>query len=178
MGWPRVHSFITRYGASVLSKGLCSARDEKMNGTSLCHHFQVKTRPYVHEKQCSNGTKYAQFGLILENWSSVTLRALYNLLPCTLLLWEEADTVCRSTSNGFCNFVLNSLTSVGLYFLLLKLRGWINSTMLRFLLVLNFYNVVMFASIKERKKISLIHSGDLLSATYVPGTGLDHAYTN
>lgn len=86
MGWPRVHSFITCYGAPILSKGLCCAMEEKMNGTSLYHHFQVKTRPHVHEKQCSNGTKYAKFGLIVENWSSVTLRALCNLLLCTLLL--------------------------------------------------------------------------------------------
>lgn len=144
MGWPRVHSFITHYGASVLSKGLCSAREEKMNETSLCHHFQVKTRPHVHAMQCSNGTKYAKFGLILENCSSVALRTLYNLLLCTLLLWEDADTVSRSTSNGFCNFALNSLTSVGLCFLLFKLRGWIDSTMVRFLLVLNFYNVYIY----------------------------------
>lgn len=38
-------------GASAVSEGLCSARDEKMNRTSLCHHFQIKTRLQVQEKQ-------------------------------------------------------------------------------------------------------------------------------
>ena len=37
--------------ASVLSKDLRSAKDQKMNESSLCHHFQIKTRPHVQEKQ-------------------------------------------------------------------------------------------------------------------------------
>ena len=35
--------------------------------------------------ECSKGTEYSKLGLILENWSSVTLGATDNLLLCTLL---------------------------------------------------------------------------------------------
>ena len=100
------------HGASVLSKALCSARDKKVNRTRLCHHVQIKTRPHVQEKQWSDGTTYSACGLILENWSSVTLRALYDPLLCAVWFREEPDTVFRSTSNGFCNFGLNSPRSV------------------------------------------------------------------
>lgn len=117
------------YRASVLSKGLSSPRDKKINKASLCHHFQIKKkkkiRPNVQEMQCSNEKKnILNLG---SSWRTraVTLRALYNLLLCKLLFWEETDTIFRSATNG--NFGLNSWTSVGLHFLSFKLRSWINS---------------------------------------------------
>lgn len=72
------------YRASVLSKGQLSARDKKMNKTSLCHHFQTKPGHMFKTNKHSNDTMYSKFKLFLENCSSVALRACYKQFLCIL----------------------------------------------------------------------------------------------
>lgn len=64
------------YRASVLSKGLCSARDDKKNEISPCHHFQIKTR------LTSSREASVLMGQTLLNWGSS--RRTGALLPSEL----------------------------------------------------------------------------------------------